>query len=58
MSKYYVGNVAEGKFSVPANYAARSKGYRRLELIDHYSARQHSANLDHHHARSAVVGYG
>jgi mannose-6-phosphate isomerase-like protein (cupin superfamily) len=34
MSKYHVGTVDDGQFSVPEVYASHSEGYRRLELID------------------------
>ena len=35
MSKFHVGTIDDSNFAVPANFAAHSDGYRRLELIDH-----------------------
>ena len=35
MTRHYVGTVDETRFETPARFAEHSRGYRRLELVDH-----------------------
>lgn len=35
MDRHFVGSVDESRLAVPSFYASHSRGYRRLELVDH-----------------------